>query len=246
MDNRCRVAVVVPALNEAGTIVAMIRRVPFPPSHVIVADNGSTDETAALATDAGARVVRVPHRGYGRACRAGIKAAWHADMFVFLDADLSEDPGDIPLLVGPIARDEADLVLGVRHGEGRPWHARLGTALCVWLINRLWGTRYHDLGPFRAVRGSSLRALGMRDGTWGWTIEMQVKASERGLRCVEVPVASGPRAAGRSKISGSVLGTLRAAGRMLETIARLRLTRHRRRVSQPTVAAGPNGWSRSL
>jgi hypothetical protein len=98
----------------------------------------------------------------------------------------------------------------------------------VGLINRLWRSRYEDLGPFRAIRGSSLRALDMRDQTWGWTIEMQVKAAERGLRVVEVPVASGPRAAGRSKISGSLAGSVRAAARMLELIARLRLTRRRR------------------
>jgi hypothetical protein len=190
-----------------------------------VVDNGSTDATAALATRAGARVVSDPQRGYGRACLAGISAAADADVFVFLDADLSENPEDMSLLVEPIVRDEADLVLGARDGRGRSWHARIGTTLCVWLINRVWRTRYEDLGPFRAIRASSLRALQMRDETWGWTIEIQVKAAERGLRTFEVPVASGPRAAGRSKISGSLVGTMRAAGRMLEIIARLRTTR---------------------
>ncbi len=228
MDNGLRVRVVVPALNEAGSIVALIRRVSCPAGAVIVADNGSTDGTAALAEEAGARVVRVPRRGYGRACLAGIAADPGADVFVFVDADLSEDPAEMPRLVDPIASGEADLVLGARGGRGRPWHARLGTTLCVWLINRLWRTRYTDLGPFRAIRGSSLRALDMRDETWGWTIEMQVKAAERALRTVEVPVASGPRAAGRSKISGSPTGSVRAAARMLEIIARLRLTRRYR------------------
>ena len=246
MDSQPRVRVIVPALNEADSIVTMIRRVPYPARAVIVADNGSTDDTAALAEAAGARVVRVPRRGYGRACLAGIGADPDADVFVFLDADLSEEPEQMSLLVEPIVRDEADLVLGARGGAGRPWHARIGTTLCVWLINRFWRTRYADLGPFRAIRGSSLRALEMRDETWGWTIEMQVKAAERGLRALEVPVASGPRAAGRSKISGSLVGSARAAGRMLEIIARLRLTRRRRYfLSRPVVATGPKGLSRS-
>lgn len=172
MDSQPRVRVIVPALDEADSIVTMIRRVPYPARAVIVADNGSTDDTAALAEAAGARVVRVPRRGYGRACLAGIGADPDADVFVFLDADLSEEPEQMSLLVEPIVRDEADLVLGARGGVGRPWHARIGTTLCVWLINRFWRTRYADLGPFRAIRGSSLRALEMRDETWGWTIEM--------------------------------------------------------------------------
>jgi glycosyltransferase involved in cell wall biosynthesis len=238
--------VIVPALNEAGTIVTLIRRVPYPASAVIIADNGSTDGTAALATDAGARVIRVRRRGYGRACLAGLSADVDADVFVFLDADLSEDPEGMPVLVDPIVRNEADLVLGARGGHGRRWHARLGTMLCVWLINRFWRTRYTDLGPFRAIRGSSLRALGMRDETWGWTIEMQVKAAERGLRTFEVPVASRPRAAGQSKISGSLVWTVRAAARMLEVIARLRLTRRYRCLPRSVVATRPKGLSHRI
>ncbi|MGH9370761.1 MAG: glycosyltransferase family 2 protein [Vicinamibacterales bacterium] len=231
MVSHPRVAVVIPAFNEADTIRAAIRRVPYPPDNVIVADNGSSDGTGVLAARAGAHAVRVSRRGYGRACLAGISAAGDVDLFVFLDADLSENPEEMSRLIEPIVRDEADLVLGVRVGRGRPWHARTGTALCVWLINRLWRTHYTDLGPFRAIRATALRALQMRDQTWGWTIEMQVKAAESGLRCREVEGASGPRAAGRSKISGSVIGTMRAAGRMLETIVRLRLTRsHRSKV----------------
>lgn len=246
MDRRPRVTVIVPALNEADSIAAVIRRVPYPAGAIIVADNGSTDGTAALAERAGARVVGVPRRGYGRACLAGIHADPDADVFVFLDADLSEEPEDMRLLVDAIARDEADLVLGARRGAGRPWHARIGTSLCVWMINHLWRTRYEDLGPFRAIRGSALRMLDMRDETWGWTIEMQVKAAERGLRTLELPVASGPRAAGRSKISGSLVGSVRAAARMIEIIARLRLTRrHRYFLSRPVVATGPKGLSRS-
>ena len=136
-----RVTVIVPALDEAGTIGALIERLPGPADRVVVADNGSTDGTAALAAAAGARVVHAARRVYGRACLAGIAAAPDSDVFVFLDADLSERPEELPRLVDPILRNEADLVLGRRTGTKRPWHARSGTALCVWLINRLWGTR---------------------------------------------------------------------------------------------------------
>lgn len=235
IDDR-RVAIVIPALNEAETIGALIRRAPYAPDHITVADNGSTDGTAAIALGAGARVVSVPRRGYGRACRAGIAANPGAEVFVFLDADLSESPEEMVDLVQPILRGQADFVLGARDGRERPWHARAGTRLCVWLINRLWKTRYTDLGPFRAIRAASLRALDMRDETWGWTIEMQVKAAEQGLRWREVAVFSGPRAGGHSKISGSMTGTLRAAGRMLETILRLRLVGagRRRRAEIPS------------
>ena len=225
MADQRRLTVIIPALNEAESITAVIERIPSDVTSVVVADNGSTDRTADLARLAGATVVHVPRRGYGRACLAGIAADPAADVFVFLDADLSEDPADMWMLVKPIDRSEADMVLGARGGDGRPWHARSGTLLCVWLINRLWGTHYEDLGPFRAVRGSSLRALDMRDQTWGWTIEMQVKAAEQHLRVLEVRVDSGPRAVGRSKISGSLVGTARAAWRMLEILVRLRLTR---------------------
>jgi glycosyltransferase involved in cell wall biosynthesis len=226
-----RVAVIVPARDEAETIVELVRRVPLPAGQVTVADNGSRDGTGTLARAAGARVVHVADRGYGRACRAGVRANEDADILVFLDADLSERPEDLPALVGPIARGQADLVLGARSGGARPWHARAGTQLCVGLINALWGGRYTDLGPYRAIRRSALEALDMRDETWGWTIEMQVRALEAGLRVLEVPVRSGPRAGGRSKISGTIGGTIRAAARMLGIIVHLRLTRGRRPVS---------------
>jgi glycosyltransferase involved in cell wall biosynthesis len=222
------IAVVIPALNEEATIEQVIRRLPYPPGRVTIVDNGSTDRTAPRARAAGATVVCEPRRGYGRACLAGVAANPDADILVFLDADLSEDPSDVLTLVEPIARDEADFVLGWRTGAGRLWHARVGTALCVWLINRLWGSTYRDLGPFRAIRRSSFNALGMRGETWGWTIEMQVKASEAGLRCLEHPIPSGPRAAGKSKISGSLVGTVRAGARMLQTIVCLRLQMLRR------------------
>lgn len=233
-----RVAVIVPARDEAETIAELVRRVPLPPEQVTVADNGSRDGTGRLARAAGARVVHIAPRGYGRACLAGIRATRDADILVFLDADLSERPEDLPALVGPIIRGQADLVLGTRSGRARPWHARVGTELCVVLINTLWGGRYTDLGPYRAIRRPALEALDMRDETWGWTIEMQVKALEAGLRVLEVPVRSGPRAGGRSKISGTIGGTIRAAVKMLGIIVQLRLTRHQRLASRVVRAEG--------
>jgi hypothetical protein len=224
-DALASVAVIVPARNEEDTIVDLIRRLPYPANRITIVDNGSSDRTAILARSAGARVVPMPVRGYGRACLAGVRANPGADVLLFIDADLSENPEDAALLVEPISRNEADLVLGARTRSSRPWHARVGTALCVWLINRLWDARYTDLGPFRAIRRCSLDSLNMQDETWGWTIEMQVKGIEAGLRCVERPIFSGPRRGGRSKISGTVSGTVRAAGKMLLTIARLRIRR---------------------
>lgn len=223
----CRIAVVIPALNEEDAIGQVLARLPLPADCAVVVDNGSTDRTAAVAAAAGARVVREPRRGYGAACLAGLAVTQDADVVVFLDADFSEDAAELVDLVEPIVSGGADLVLGTRVGEGRPWHASAGTRLCVACINAIWGTRYRDLGPFRAIRRASLDALGMRDRTWGWTIEMQVKAAEAGLRTIELPVLTRPRI-GQSKISGTVTGTAKAATRMLAIIAQLALTRRRR------------------
>ena len=212
--------VIIPALNEEAAIGAVLSEIPDTVRSVIVVDNGSTDATAERARAAGATVVAEPARGYGRACLAGLRAlppAGAEDVVVFLDADRSDYPAEMPTLIDPIQRGEADFVLGDRAGAGRPWSARAGTALCVFLINRLWGVRYRDLGPFRAIRRDALDRLCMADLTWGWTIEMQVKAVEAGLRIVEVPVRQRPRI-GQSKISGTVAGTFRAGARMLRTI----------------------------
>ena len=222
-----RVSVIIPALNEQESIGLVLRRLPAIVTSVTVADNGSTDQTVARARDAGATVVTEPRRGYGRACRAGLRSIPVSDVVVFLDADLSDDPEDLVRLVEPIRRGQADLVMGARGGAERLSHARLGTTLCVWLINRLWGAVYQDLGPFRAITWESLERLDMQDQTWGWTIEMQVKAVEAGLRVREIPIGQRARI-GRSKISGTVLGTVRAASRMLTTIARLWYTRRHR------------------
>jgi glycosyltransferase involved in cell wall biosynthesis len=227
-------AIIIPALDEEAAIGRVLQRLPYPADWVTVADNGSTDATAAVAIAAGARVVHEPQRGYGRACLAGLRVNRDRDIIVFLDADFSEDPAEITGLIDPIRDGDADLVLGWRPVGGRPWHARLGTSLCVGLINRLWGVGYRDLGPFRAIRRSSLDRLGMTDQTWGWTIEMQVKAVEHELRWLEVPVLCRPRI-GQSKISGTLAGTVRAGTRMLYTIydlwRRRRATQDRRRAT---------------
>jgi len=223
VNRQCPLAIIIPALNEEEAIGHVLRALPLPASLATVVDNGSTDATAARAREAGARVVHEPRRGYGRACLAGLRANPDADIVVFLDADYSDHPEEMDSIIGPIARGEADLVLGVRQ-TARPWHARLGTGLCVWLINRLWGSCYQDLGPFRAIRRRALDALHMTDETWGWTIEMQVKAVEAGLRCREIPVRYRDRI-GRSKISGTLGGSLRAGARMLAVIGVLWRTR---------------------
>ena len=224
------IVVIIPALNEQDAITAVLDEIPDSVQSVTVVDNGSTDETADRARTRGARVVVEPRRGYGRACSAGLRANPEADVVVFLDADRSDHPREMLTILAPILAGEADLVMGYRSGVGRSVTARLGTWLCVTLINRLWRTRYRDLGPFRAIRRETVERLRMADETWGWTIEMQVKAAEAGLRIVEVPVEQRPRV-GRSKISGTVIGTLRAGTRMLATIASLWWTRRNRSYS---------------
>ena len=232
-----KVGVIIPALDEEEAIGQVLAEIPALVTSVTVVDNGSTDRTPEMARAAGAHVVTESTRGYGRACLAGLEAETGADVIVFLDADLSDYPQEMTLVLAPILAGTADFVLGCRGGVGRPVSARLGTALCVSLINLLWRTRYQDLGPFRAIRRTSLDRLQMADQTWGWTIEMQVKAAEAGLRTLEVPVRQRPRI-GRSKISGTVRGTVRAGARMIATIWSLWRTRHPRKASFRSGADG--------
>ena len=228
--DRRQISVIIPALDEEAAIGQVLSEVPDFVTSVTVVDNGSTDRTAATARAAGATVVAEPRKGYGRACLAGLQSNPDADIIVFLDADRSDFPQDMSAIVGPILDGTADFVLGDRGGAGRPTFARLGTWLCVRLVNLLWQTEYRDLGPFRAVRKADLDRLVMADETWGWTIEMQVKAAEAGLRTVEVPVRQRPRI-GTPKISGTFSGTLRAGCRMLVTIWALWWTRRRRTIA---------------
>ena len=222
------VAVIIPALNEEDAIVRVLGDIPGELSAaVIVVDNGSTDSTAARSRDCGATVIAEPRRGYGQACLAGLAALPEGvDIVVFMDGDYSDYPSEMIDLVDPIARDTADLVIGSRVlGESEAGallpQARVGNALATWLIRRLFGVRYTDLGPFRAVRLSALKELNMADRDYGWTVEMQVKAARRGLRIAEVPVRY-RRRIGESKITGTLMGSVRAGHKILWTIFRHR------------------------
>ena len=222
------ICVIIPALNEQDAIGRVIADIPADlVSKVIVVDNGSTDATAQVAQQAGAHVVHAPRRGYGAACLAGIAAAGAPDIFVFLDGDYSDYPGEMSLLVDPIAEGRADLVIGSRMAGGRnagviPAQARFGNRLACALMHCIHGFRYSDLGPFRAISARGLHALDMRDTNYGWTIEMQIKAVKRGLRIMEIPVSYRSRI-GCSKISGTLWGSVRAGYKILYTIARLSL-----------------------
>lgn len=222
-----RIAVVIPALNEAESLPAVLRDLP-PVHRLLVVDNGSTDSTAAVAASLGAEVVREPRRGYGSAVRAGIDALRSdpPDVLVILDADHADRPELLDRLVLPIADDEADLVLSDRSRTAEPGALtsvqRFGNGLAVRLIALTTGHRYRDMGPFRAIRWSSLLRLEMEDPTWGWNVEMQMKAAIRGLRIVEIAVPYRRRARGVSKISGSLIGATRAGVRIVQAVARYR------------------------
>lgn len=215
------IVAIIPALNEEVAIPRVVRAIPRDLiSRVIVVDNGSTDRTAAMAQAAGAEVVHQPQRGYGSACRAGVEAASEADILVFLDGDGSFDPAECSRIVAPIIEGRADLVLGSRELGGVPVsailpHQRLGNRLVALLLRRLYGLRVTDVGPFRAIRRSTLAALAMREPTYGWPTEMIVKAARAKVRIVEVPASYGARVGGESKVSGTLRGTVLAGYRML-------------------------------
>ena len=227
-----QVAVLIPALNEEATLPTLLPRLPGSLGAVVVVDNGSTDRTAELSRAAGAHVVAEPERGYGAACLAGLAfLAEHApetEVVVFLDADHARGPDQIGALVKPVTDGEADMVLGVRVGasEGHstvPPHARWGNRLVLGLAGLLFGETYSDMAPFRAVTTDALARLEMDDRNWGWTLQMQVRAARLGLRVAEVPLPHVLRTAGESKISGSLIGSVKAGGKMFFTLARERL-----------------------
>lgn len=218
-----RIAVIIPALNEAASLGAMLPELPDWIDEVIVVDNGSTDGTAEVARRAGARVVAEPVRGYGRACLAGARAT-EAEVLLFLDGDGSDRPALAARVVDPVATGAADMVigsrvLGVREKGALSPQQRWGNALACALMRWLWRAHYTDLGPFRAIRREALLALDLRAMTYGWTVEMQIRAHRMGLRTLDVPVDYRRRIAGRSKVSGTVRGVALAAWYILGTIA---------------------------
>lgn len=226
------VAVVIPALNEAPALPHVLPAIPAWVVEVIVVDNGSRDATASVAAGLGARVVSEPRRGYGQACLAGIAALSPGiDTVVFMDADASDRPQEMDRLLAPIAAGAADMVIGSRPLGAEPGSLtpvqRFGNALSCWLIRMLWGVRFTDLGPFRAITRPALARLEMQDRNFGWTVEMQVRAAGRGLRCAEIPVTYRQRI-GQSKVSGTISGSVKAGVKILWVIGVEALRRRRR------------------
>jgi len=242
------VDLVIPARDEAAMMDQLLAALPWDHfRRVIVVDNGSSDRTAALARAGGATVVDEPRPGYGGACLAGL--GYIADQgeppaaVAFIDADLSDDPAELPALIEPLLAGEADLAIGCRTqravaGAIEP-HQKLGNALACALIRLSTGVRFQDLGPMRAIRWPALQRLAMADRTWGWTVEMQFKAARLGLRVHERSVPYRVRPAGKSKISGSLIGSLRAGSKIIATIGKLGWqTRAMGRPASPTPEQG--------
>jgi len=217
-----RVGIIIPARNEAAALPHVLPAIPPWVVEVIVVDTASTDGTPEVARSLGARVVLEPRRGYGRACLAGIAAlSPEVDTVLFMDADAADRPEEMTRLLAPIAAGEAELVIGARSLDAEPGaltaQQRFGNALACLLMRLIWGARHTDLGPFRAIRRDALARLDMRDETWGWTVEMQVRAARLGLAVREVPVGY-RRRVGQSKISGTLSGTIRAGAKILWVI----------------------------
>lgn len=224
-------SVIIPAYNEEPGIARVIADIPRDlVSEIIVVDNGSTDRTPMKAQEAGARVVSQPERGYGAACLAGIAALPpRTEVVLFLDGDYSDDPAQAKDLLQALEEHQADLVLGSRtRGDPEPGSLTpqqwFGNWLSTAVIRMIYGHAYTDLGPFRAIRREALSKLDMKDRTYGWTVEMQVKALQQGLKVMEIPVSYRLRL-GRSKVSGTLSGTVKAGFKILWTIARLSLRR---------------------
>jgi glycosyltransferase involved in cell wall biosynthesis len=230
-----RVSVIIPTHNEAqaiGRVLADLSLADLPPNfvtEVIVVDSNSNDGTPEIAARMGARVIQEPRRGYGRACLTGMGAANSPDVVVFLDGDYSDRPSELPILLAPIIEGRADITLGSRlhehnSGDALPWHQVFGNRLAAALIRALYGLKISDLGPFRAARANVINALALEETTYGWAVEMILKGALAGFRVVEVPVSYYPRI-GKSKISGTLKGTVGAAWFILSLIVRYHFRR---------------------
>jgi glycosyltransferase involved in cell wall biosynthesis len=230
MHESLPIDVLIPAWNEEKALPLVIADLPKAlVRHIIVCNNGSTDQTAAVAQAAGAVVVHEPRRGYGNACLAGMRylealpASEQPKIVVFLDGDYSDYPDELPKVVAPILKEEKDFVIGSRRLGGMQPGAmtlpqQFGNWLAPALIQLLYGYRFSDLGPFRAIRWDKLQAMKMQDKNFGWTVEMQVKAAQMHLKCVEVPVQYRKRAAGKSKVSGTIKGSVLAGWKIISVI----------------------------
>jgi len=224
---RPRVAVVIPTLNEEEPIGEVIRAIPRDAvDEVIVVDSGSTDRTVERARDAGASVIVDRQRGYGRACAAGAQAARGCGVIVFLDGDGSDRPELVPLLLAPILAGTHDFVIGTRTRGERETDSMNTLQIVAGyaagaLMGLLYGVRYTDMCAFRAIRREALDQLGMREMTYGWNLEMQMRAARARLRILELPVAHRRRRGGASKVSGTVMGTLKAGLGIGLTLARV-------------------------
>ncbi|HXA29927.1 MAG TPA: glycosyltransferase [Candidatus Angelobacter sp.] len=229
MERIAGCAVVIPARDEAGAIGTVVAAALLVADLVVVVDNGSRDLTGAVAAAAGARVVREPRRGYGHACLAGVAAVGLAEMVVFVDGDGSMPIEEIPRLVAPIRSGTADVVCGsrtaLREPGSMPWHQACGNALALLLLRALYGVRLTDLGPYRAVRGSTLRALSMPGSRFAWPASLLARAARRGARICEVQVGYRRRVAGRSKVSGNLRGSVEAGAGIVATLLWQRVSR---------------------
>lgn len=239
-----RVAIIIPALNEADNLDILIPQLQlFEPGQILICDNGSTDETKHIVEKHGAIWVYQPRRGYGSACYAGLeKMSENCEVVAFLDADLCDDVSKLPDLVTPILKNDFDFVLGarvtsLRESGAETFTQHIANWLFPFLMNMGWGFKFLDMGPFRAIRRKCLDAIDMQDRAFGWTIEMQIRSVELELRIKEIPVPYRKRTIGKSKISGSLIGASRAAYWIIKTCGMLWITKRHRLKQNPSTMA---------